>query len=95
MIQLGQFCGLRTHRAAICNDLGAFQDQDVDKAVDAVGGGAALIFPRSQHGLRADHPQRYNLLQNLILGFEVVVEMPARDIDLLRNVRKRVCANPC
>jgi hypothetical protein len=79
----------RADRAAVAFDVGTVGDQDMDEAADAVFGVFPIDLPPLQHGPRVGQPRADHGIQNLVLGFEVIVEIAARNPHRIGDVRER------
>jgi hypothetical protein len=83
--QLGAQC---SDRAAIALYVGPVRNQDVDESSDSISGLLALGLPARQHLPRGGEACRDDGVQDLVLGFEVMVEIAARDPHDIRNIRE-------
>src|SRR5688572_12588861 len=77
----------RAYRATIALDVGAVGNQDVNEAANSIGGSLSFDLPPFQHLARCGQTRLDDGIQDLILRFEVVVEVAARDPYGLGNVR--------
>jgi hypothetical protein len=63
-------------------------EKDADEVLDAIRRIASLGLPLLQHLPGIRQPQADDRIQNLVLGLEVIVEIPARNLHGLGNVRE-------
>ncbi|MPL84736.1 hypothetical protein SDC9_30701 [bioreactor metagenome] len=88
VVELGEFGTQRSDRAAEGHDLRAIGDQHADETQDALSRAAAGGLPAVEHLARSRHPARNDGLEDLVLGLEMVIEIPARDANRRGDVGK-------
>ena len=90
--RVAEFCQLHAqgaHRAAVALDIRSIDEQDVDEAADSSGGRGALELPSLEHLACLGKPALDGGVEDVVLGFEVVVEVAARDLHRLGDVGER------
>jgi hypothetical protein len=80
MIEFRKFRAECADGAAVQHDLRLVGDKDADEAANALYRRRALGFPLLEHLARVGEAQCDDRIQDLVLGFEVIVEIAARDL---------------
>src|SRR5688572_3198382 len=89
MTEFRKLRGQGADRAAVALDVGAVGNQHVNEAADAIPRLFSIRVPSIQHPLGVDETLDNQRVQDVVLGLEVVIEVAARDLYVIRDVRER------
>lgn len=89
VLQLGQLRTQGAHRAPEALDVLAIDDEHLRKALQALGRRCALVGPSLKHRPGFGGAMRDHRRKDVVLRLEVVIEIAARNLQLIRDVGKR------